>query len=155
MNKQSLTMIASVLALGCHLAPAQALNNVSSVASFGNDVNPCTRPSPCRTLQRAHDATNPGGTVLILDPGGYSQFTITKAISIVNDGAGAALIATSTGTGSGAGVRINAGATDKVYLRGLVIHGFAAADGIEFNSGGSLIVQNCVIRRLTGIGIIF
>src|SRR5580704_3301337 len=51
----------------------------------------------------------------LLDPAGYGQVTITKAISIVNDGVGIAAI----GGGSAlTAVMINAGASDSVHLRG-------------------------------------
>jgi hypothetical protein len=50
----------------------------------------------------------------VLDPPGYGTVTITKAISIVNDGVGVAAI----GTSSGNAITINAGANDSVHLRG-------------------------------------
>ena len=74
----------------------------------------------------------------------YGMVTITKAISIVNEGAGAATI----GISSGNGVTITAGTRDNVYLRGLTIQGFGSgANGILFNTGGNLEIENCVIRN--------
>jgi hypothetical protein len=37
-------------------------------------------------LQKAHDRTNPGGEVNMLDAAGYGSVVISKSISIVNDG---------------------------------------------------------------------
>jgi len=82
--------LASLLALGLAAAPAQALNTRSFISANGVDTNPCTRTAPCRTLQKAHDSTSPGGEINMLDPAGYGIVTITKAISIVDDGVGSA-----------------------------------------------------------------
>jgi hypothetical protein len=85
----------------------------------------------------------------VLDPAGYGAVTITKAISIVNDGVGVAAI----GAGSGNGITINAGASDSVRLRGLTIEGLGSLTGIQFNTGGNLVIENCVIRGFTNAGI--
>jgi hypothetical protein len=67
--------------------------------------------------------------------------TITKAISIRGHGfAGIAVP-------SGDGITIAASATDKVNLRGLSLDGVGTGtNGITFNVGASLNVQDCVIR---------
>jgi hypothetical protein len=84
----------------------------------------------------------------VLDPVGYGAVTITKAISIVNDGAGVAAIG-SLGAPSG-----NAGASDSVHLRGLTIEGFGSGiSGILFNTGENLEIENCVIRNFGNVGI--
>jgi hypothetical protein len=130
---------------------AQALNTRSFISANGNDANPCTRPLPCRTLQRAHDETNPGGEINMLDPAGYGTLIITKAISIVNDGVGSAGILVPSG---GTGITINAGASDKINLRGLIIEGAGSGNtGIIFNSGKFLAIENCTVRNLSGNGI--
>src|SRR5262245_62930525 len=81
---------ASLMALGLSASSAQALNTRSFISANGLDTNTCTRTAPCRTLQKAHDSTNPGGEVNMLDPAGYGTVVISKAISIVNDGVGSA-----------------------------------------------------------------
>jgi len=94
--------------------------------------------------------TAAGGEIDVLDPAGYGTLTINKAISIVNDGAGAATI----GTSSGNGVTITAGAGDSVHLRGLTIEGLGTGtNGILFNTGGNLAIENCVIRNFATAGI--
>ena len=53
----------------------------------------------------------------------------------------------------GTGIVINAGANDAVSLRGLTIEGGGTGyNGIVFNSGQSLTVQNCVIRHMSNSG---
>jgi hypothetical protein len=79
----------------------------------------------------------------VLDPAGYGTVTITKAVSIANDGVGVAAIGASSGTA----ITINAGASDSVHLRGLTIEGIGIANiGILFQTGGNLAIENCVIR---------
>src|SRR5262249_57260493 len=79
-------------------APAQAqLSRTFVSAATGNDGNNCDRPTPCRSLQGAHDKTNSDGEITVLDPGGYGGVVITKSISIVNDGVGEASVLVSGG----------------------------------------------------------
>jgi hypothetical protein len=154
MNKfSSAAFIAAVLTLGLNAAPAQALNARSFISALGSDANACTRPLPCRTLQGAHDKTAAGGEINMLDPAGYGVVTINKSISIVNDGVGSAGILVTSGA---TGITINAGATDKINLRGLIIEGTGVGTyGITFNTGAALTVENCVVRNLTTHGINF
>jgi len=72
-----------------------------------------TAARSCRTLAVALTATNAGGEIDVLDPAGYDSLTITKAISIVNDGVGTAGVIVP----SGVGITINAGTSDAVSLR--------------------------------------
>src|SRR5262245_29194111 len=104
---------ASLLALTINAGPAQAQPARVFVAAQGSDANPCTFALPCRTFQRGHDVVAAGGEIDVLDPAGYGALTITKAISIQgHDFAGITVP-------SGTGITINAGATDKISLRGL------------------------------------
>jgi len=91
----------------------------------------------------------PGGEIEALDPAGYGPITISGTLSIVGV-PGAAINAPS----GGAGITINAHASDAVHLQGLLIDGSGVGTtGIQFNSGGSLVVEDCVIRNLTNDGI--
>jgi hypothetical protein len=131
--------------------PASAQNNRTFVSAHGSDSAACSLAAPCRTLAVAFVATNPGGEIDVLDPAGYGALTINKAISIVNDGVGTSSVLVPS---SGIGITISALTTDAVSLRGLTIEGAGAgATGIQFNSGKSLTVTNCVIRHMTGHGI--
>src|SRR5262249_9780070 len=148
------TFVVSLLVLGLPVAPAHAQLARTFVSSFGNDANDCNRPTPCRTLQRAHNQTLATGEITVLDPGGYGAVPITKTISIINDGVGEAGALVS---GNAIGITVNAGPNDHVSLRGLTIKGldpaFGSSNGILFNSGASLTIENCVIRNQSGDGI--
>jgi len=137
-------------------APAQAQNQHSFVSSVGNDANNCTLAAPCRHLQAALTATISGGEIAILDTAGYNggtTVTITQAVSIVNPGGFEAAIAPPSG---GTGIVINVGTNDAVSLRGLSIDGAGVgATGIQFNSGASLTIENCIVRHMNGDGINF
>jgi hypothetical protein len=101
----------------------------------------CALAAPCRTFACALTQTAAGGEIDVLDPAGYGTVTITKAISIVNDGVGVAAI----GASSGNAITINAGASD-VHLRGLTIEGLGTGtNGILFHTGGNLAIENCAV----------
>jgi hypothetical protein len=131
--------------------PALAQSRVF-VAAQGSDSNPCTFALPCRTFQHAHDAVAAGGEIDVLDPAGYGTLNITKAISV--QGHAFAGIAAANGAD---GIEINAGANDKIGLRGMLIDGVGiGGSGILFNTGGSLNVHDSLIRNFaTGNGITF
>jgi len=131
-------------------APAQAQSRVF-VAAQGSDANACTFALPCRSFQHAHDVVAANGEIDVLDPAGYGALIINKAISI--QGHGFAGIAA---TGGATAITINAGANDKVSLRGLLIDGVGTGlNGITFNTGGSLDIQECLVRNFTNVGIDF
>ena len=154
MTRTTSLAVAFLLGLCPLAAPAQAQLARTWVSSLGNDNNDCNRLTPCKTFQAAHDKTLADGEISVLDPGGYGAVTITKGISIINDGSGEAGVLVSGGL---IGITINAGLNDKVSLRGLTIKGigFGGGNGIRFVSGKSLSVENCVIRNHTGDGFQF
>ena len=125
---------------------------VSAVS--GNDSNPCTVTSPCLTFAAALGNTAAGGEIDVLTPGDYGPVTITKAISIYNDGAGTAGALTTSGT---SGITVNAGANDAVNLRGLSFNGLTAsgAGGVVFNSGAQLHIEKCTFQGFAISGITF
>ena len=86
------TIAGALLACGLSAAPAQAGPNRTWVSGTGTDSGACTRAAPCRTFAFALTQTAAGGEIDVLDPAGYGTVTITKAISIVNDGVGVAAI---------------------------------------------------------------
>ena len=75
--------------------------------------------------------------------------TITKGISIINDGVGEAGALVSGGL---VGITVNAGPNDRVSLRGLTVKGigFGGGNGIRLSGGKSLTIENCAVRNLTG-----
>ena len=155
MSKRWMVTAAAALALFAAVSPASAGSaNRAWVSGRGTDTTGCGAPTaPCRSLQYVHDnIVGAGGEIDVLDPAGYGAVTITKALSIVNDGVGTAGVQAT----SGDAVTINAGVADAIVLRGLDIDGLGTAtNGIQFTAGQSLIVENCSIRHVTAQGINF
>ncbi len=142
-------LVAAGLLAASSMAQAQATR--TWVSGVGNDADPCSRTAPCKTFAGAISKTAAGGEINVLDPGGFGAVTITKSISIVNDGAIGGLLASLVN-----GVVINAGANDVIVLRGLDIEGATnGLNGIRFLAGAALHVQDCVIRNFATHGIDF
>ncbi len=118
------------------------------VSGVGSDANACSRTLPCKTFAGAYAKTIAGGEIDVMDPGSFGTLTITHGITI--DGSGGN-IASILAERVYAGITINAGSSDQVILRNLSINagssinGTEGAVGIQFNSGKSLIVENCYI----------
>jgi hypothetical protein len=139
-------------ALAFSAAPARAaLDTVFVSGKIGIDSTSCGAvTAPCRTFQVAHNHANANGEIIVLDAASYGPVTITKALGIVNDGAGTADVL-QTAAGQNA-ITINAG-FGSVHLRGLSLDGAAAAAaGVRLNSAGSLTIVNCVARNFTNSG---
>jgi hypothetical protein len=146
-----LAIAGALLACGLSAAPAHALNGRTWVSGHGTDSGACTLALPCKTFAFALTQTAAPGEIDVLDPGAFGKVTITSSISIVNDGVGVAAI----GIGSGDAITINAGPSDSVHLRGLTIEGIGgASNGILFNTGGNLEIENCVIRGFANNGVL-
>ena len=121
------------------------------VSGVGDDANPCSRTAPCKTFAGAISKTALGGEIDALDPGGFGAVTITKGITIDGNGSFASVLAAGV-----TGITINAGANDVVTLRNLSINGGGTGlDGIHFNSGAALHIENCVIFRFARKGVFF
>jgi hypothetical protein len=152
MRKTSLhlALFATMFVPMMQAAPAQAAGATRSfVAILGNDSNACTNTAPCRTLAAAYAVTQAGGEIDIADPAGYGALTITHAISI--QGHGYAGVSVTSGTA----ITISAGPTDAINLRGLLFDGVGTGNvGLQFNTGGSLNIQDSEIRNFNQ-GIIF
>jgi hypothetical protein len=122
-----------------------ALRDRVFVASYGNDSNPCTFGSPCKTFQRAMSAVAPGGEITAIDSAGFGPITITQSVTLTSPNGNEAGIVPVAG---GNAVTVNAGPSDAIVLRGLTINGSGASyNGIIFNSGGSLTVVDCVVEN--------
>lgn len=151
MTRIPLVAIASAAACLSAL-PAHALNTRTWISGKGVDQAGCGPiATPCRTLQFAHDTTSAGGEINVLDPAGYGAVTISKAINIINEGAG---VAGALAPSGGAAITINAGTNDTVALRGLTVEGAGVGqNGVVFNSGAGLEIGDCTIRGFTSSGI--
>lgn len=128
------------------------------VSGVGDDVNPCSRTAPCKTFAGAISKTAAGGEIDALDPGGFGAVTITKSILI--DGTNGAGFGSILASGTN-GVNVNDSATATpntivVRLRNLSINGAGTTlgiNGVNFTSGATVHVENCVIRNFSGAGI--
>jgi hypothetical protein len=150
MTRITSLLVATLLGVCFGAASAQAqLSRTFVSALTGNDASNCDRPTPCRTFQVAHDKTNDQGEITVLDPGGYGTLTITKSISIMNDGVGEAGVLVSRGD---TGITVDAGAGGYVNLRGITIQGIGlgGGTGLLLKTAFSLTIENCVIRNHTG-----
>lgn len=155
MNKliSSLIVAGALFILGFGVPAEAALKN-AWVSGHGTDAAGCgASTSPCRTFQYVHqNIVAAGGEIDVLDPADYGPVKITKALSIVNDGAGTARVQQPAANQNA--ITINAGTSDSVILRGLSIDGVGTGGyGITLNSGGSLTIVNCVVRHFTFDGI--
>ncbi len=113
----------------------------SFVSSAGLDTNACTITAPCATFAVAYTKISANGIIAALDPGKYGPIAITGPVTINGNG-WAAITAPATS----AGITISA-VSGNVTLTGLEIDGAGAAyNGIVFNSGGNLVVRNCVLK---------
>lgn len=122
---------------------AQALPQ-TYVKMSGNDSNPCSFDSPCRTFKEGMTKADAGGEVIALETGSYGVVNITKAISIIAPPGVHAEIAPPAANLNA--VVIQAGAQDVVVLRNLYVSGLGASKGIEFKSGAELHVESCVVK---------
>lgn len=132
--------------LGAVAPLAFATSQRSFVASDGVDTNPCSLTQPCRSFSAALVQTNAGGEIVVVDSAGYGPVTINKAVSIVAPPgvyAGVSVL-------SGDGVVVNAGPSEDVVLRGLTVNAQGGDNGLVFNSGSTLYVENCTIRGFNG-----
>src|ERR1700761_1781367 len=78
----SLTLAALAVTLAFIASPAHAQTSRSWVSGTGDDNNPCSRTSPCKTFAAAMAQTLTNGQINCLDPGGFSSITITKSMTI-------------------------------------------------------------------------
>jgi hypothetical protein len=110
------------------------------VSALGVDTNLCSRTQPCRNFTAAMALTDVDGEVIVLDSAGYGAFTPTKALMIVAPPGVYAGVTAFTGNA----ILVNAGATEKIVLRGLTLNGLGADNGVEYDSVGSLYIENVV-----------
>jgi hypothetical protein len=118
-------------------------------ANTGNDSNPCTREAPCLTFAAAQTATLAGGEIDVLTPGDYGALTITKSISICNDGgvAGVTVLASSA-------ITVQAGTTDVVLIRGVTLNGADQNNnGVVVNSAKRVVIDNVLIENFGSAGL--
>jgi len=148
-NRLLFALLAAAFACSLSAAPAHAQRSRVFVASYGNDSNPCTFGSPCKTFQQAVNVVLAGGEVTAIDSAGFGPINITKSVTITSpDGVEAGIVPNPPTADA---IVINAGAPDAIVLRGLTLNGSGVgANGIVFNTGASLTVTNCVVQNFAG-----
>jgi hypothetical protein len=121
------------------------------VASYGVTANTafnCSLAKPCRAFSEALGVTSVDGEIVVLDSAGYGPVTIAQSVSII---APAGIYAGVTVT-SGDGITINAPA-GIVRLKGLTVNGQGGNDGIVFQDGARLAIENCTVTKMMNNGI--
>src|ERR1700756_4513881 len=134
--------------------PANAQATRTWVSGVGDDANPCSRTSPCKTFAGAIAKTAAGGEIDVLDPGGFGALTITKAITI--DGGGGQ-VASILASGTNA-INIAAGTGDWVTLRNLSLNGVGqytspGVTGVRITSARAVHIENCAVFGFSSRGI--
>jgi hypothetical protein len=155
-SKSWLTAAAVASALFAISAPAHAQTR-TWVAGVGDDMNPCSRTSPCKTFAGAISKTSPNGIINCIDNGAYGAVTITKSITIDCHEALATML---TGEG-GTGIIINVGSGDPkdtlrtVRLRNIDISGSGIGNaGISILSAAAVILEDMSITGMVKQGIV-
>jgi len=132
---------------GASLASAQATR--TWVSGVGDDANPCSRTAPCKTFAGAISKTAAKGEINVLDPGGFGGVTITKSISIESQDVMAGVLVSGTNA-----IIINAGNSDIVTIKGLVIEGLGTGlNGIRILNAGVVHIEDCTIENFVNRGI--
>src|ERR1700749_4999804 len=83
-----LAMLAAILLPGLFASPASAQATRTWISGLRDDVNPCSPTAPCKTFPGAISKTAAGGEIDTLDPGGFGAVTVTKAITLADEGVG-------------------------------------------------------------------
>ena len=152
-------LLSSAAILGFFLfAPGRVLHAQAAKifeASFGNDANDGSRGSPKRNFQPAHDAVAAGGQIVVLDTAGYGALAITKSVAVTVPPGVNGFVSVS---GNADAITVNAGTSDVVSLRGLILEGGGkfgtGSHGVFATSVGTLVVEECAIRNfVTGISL--
>lgn len=142
--KKTVACLALLLSVG--VIPAAAAD-IAYVAFNGVDTHPCTRIAPCKTITHGLSVVAAGGRVDIIGSGTYDDFTITKSVTV---SAEPGVLANLDVPASANGITINAGASDVVVLRGLTVYGHGSGNGIQVNSAGRVVVEECISRNFSG-----
>src|ERR1700690_760179 len=148
MTKKLSSLAAGMIALLVASSPALAVGTASRtfVSGTGADTGVCPVTTPCRTFAYALTQTAPSGEIIVLSSAGYGPVTITQSVSIINTSNFAGVT-----VASGNGITINAGVNDSVTLRGLTVDGAGTgSNGIVFNSGGKLTIDQCNLMNFVG-----
>lgn len=153
MNKISKAFYASLL-IALTSIPLYAQADRTYVSGTGDDINSCSRTTPCRTFAGAISKTKAGGEINALDAAGYGAVTISKSVTIDATGTFGGINAANAN-----GIIINMTqvkdmANAVVRLRGLSINGLnTGTNGINIIESGRVSIEDCVIDGFKSSGI--
>ena len=150
LSLKTLLILISVISIPL-TAAAQA--NRTWVSGIGDDVNPCSRTSPCKTFAGAIAQTTVGGEIDVLDRAGFGAVVITKSITIDGTGSFGATLAAGV---NGININITAAsdARKTVRLRGLSITGMMTGlDAIKVVAANQVFVDDILIDGFSQNGI--
>jgi hypothetical protein len=151
MQRKTLTsaLLGVLLAALLPAAAAQAQATRTWVSGVGDDANPCSRTAPCKTFAGAISKTAGGGSINVLDPGGFGGVTIQKSITISADHVEGGVLVSGTN-----GITVSASVADTVVLEGLDIEGLKTGlHGVNFVSGALLVIERCKIHQFATDGV--
>src|SRR3954464_14714211 len=116
LRTSTLIRLAPAVAVVALALPSSAFGQATRtwVSGVGDDANPCSRTAPCKTFPGAISKTAAAGEINCLDPGGMGTVTITKAITLNCGYTLGSILASGVPA-----IIINAGAADKVIVRGI------------------------------------
>jgi parallel beta helix pectate lyase-like protein len=144
-----------LMAIACGVLVAAIVSSAGAtspqrtfVSGGGNDANPCSLASPCRSFTAAVAAVAAKGEVIILDSAAYGTVTITKSVSLIAPSGIYAGVTVSTGDG----ITVNAPG-GIVVLRGLSINGQGGDNGINLLQAERLRIESCVVSNMAVDGI--
>jgi hypothetical protein len=145
--------IAVASALFAFSAPAHAQATRTWVSGLGNDADPCSRFTPCKTFAGAISKTAINGIINCVDSGAYGTVTITKSITIDCHDVFASILNASPPDQPGitTGVIINVGVDPKdpwrtVRLRNIDISGSGSGNvGISILAASGVILEDLAI----------
>src|SRR5688572_16414744 len=93
--KRAAARLAAMLCLFALAGAAHAQATHTWVSGTGDDANPCSRTSPCKTFAGTISKTASGGRISVLDAGGMGALNITKPITIDGYGTGSPVMSSS------------------------------------------------------------
>lgn len=114
------------------------------VSGLGDDINPCSRTSPCKTWAGGYTKTAAGGEVDALDPGGFGYVTLAKPLTLDGAGAFASILGPNV-TGIKVAFKDPADAGKTVRLRRLSLNGLGTGVAGIVVESGSVLIEDCSI----------
>jgi hypothetical protein len=124
------------------------------VSGVGDDLNPCSRTAPCKTLAGAMAKTVKDGEISVLDPAPVGAVTVTKSVYINGTtGAGFGSILNPSSTGVNINITDALDIRKAVRIRNLDINGVSSGlNGVTISSANNVWIEDSVIDGNAGDG---